>query len=53
MVLAKSIDPNKFDSKDGEYFMYLYNLELDAQQLWLNEKNHDKLVKTANKNWEN
>lgn len=44
-------DPNKFITKDGKYFLYLYNLELDAQQLWLNEKNHNKLIKTANKNW--
>jgi len=45
-------DPNKFITKDGKYFLYLYNLELDAQQLWLNEKDHGKLVKTANTNWE-
>ncbi len=45
-------DPNKFISKDGKYFLYLYNLELDAQQLWLNENDHKKLVTTANKNWE-
>ncbi|MDH7447923.1 YHS domain-containing (seleno)protein [Aquimarina sp. 2201CG14-23] len=44
-------DPNKFIVKDGKYFLYLYNLELDAQQLWLAEKNHDKLVSVANKNW--
>lgn len=45
-------NPNKFIVKDGKYFLYLYNLELDAQQLWLAEKNHDKLVAVANKNWE-
>ena len=45
-------DPNKFIVKDGKYFLYLYNLELDAQQLWLNENNHEKLVAKANKNWE-
>lgn len=45
-------DPNKFISQNGKYFLFLYNLELDAQQLWLNENNHDKLVKVANKNWE-
>ncbi|GAA4276238.1 YHS domain-containing (seleno)protein [Aquimarina mytili] len=44
-------DPNKFIVKDGKYFLYLYNLELDAQQLWLAEKNHNKLVSVANKNW--
>lgn len=44
-------DPNKFIVKDGKYFLYLYNLELDAQQLWLNEKDHKKLVTKANENW--
>ncbi len=44
-------DPNKFIVKDGKYFLYLYNIELDAQQLWLAEKNHNKLVTVANKNW--
>ncbi len=46
-------DPNKFIVKDGKYFLYLYNLELDAQQLWLAEKNHNKLVSIADKNWKN
>ncbi|AXT19111.1 hypothetical protein D7030_14200 [Flavobacteriaceae bacterium AU392] len=45
-------DPNKFIVKDGKYFLYLYTLELDAQQLWLAEKNHNKLVSVADKNWE-
>jgi len=45
-------DPNKFIVKDGKYFLFLYNLELDAQQLWLAEKNHSKLVKKANVNWQ-
>ncbi|MEO1048981.1 MAG: YHS domain-containing (seleno)protein [Bacteroidota bacterium] len=44
-------DPNKFIVKDGQYFLFLYNLELDAQQLWLKEKNHSGLVKKANQNW--
>ncbi len=44
-------DPNKFIVKDGKYFLYLYNLELDAQQLWLAEKNHGKLILAANTNW--
>ena len=44
-------DPNKFIVKDGKYFLYLYNLELDAQQLWLSENNHAKLVNKANENW--
>lgn len=45
-------DPNKFIVKDGKYFMFLYTLELDAQQLWLAEKSHNKLVSVANKNWQ-
>ncbi|NAY91779.1 hypothetical protein GTQ34_07610 [Muricauda sp. JGD-17] len=45
-------DPNKFIVKDGKYFLYLYNLELDAQQLWLAENNHGGLVNKANMNWE-
>ncbi|MFH4966415.1 YHS domain-containing (seleno)protein [Gaetbulibacter sp. M235] len=45
-------DPNKFIVKDGKYFLYLYNLELDAQQLWLAENNHNKLLSVANNNWE-
>ncbi|GAA0894458.1 YHS domain-containing (seleno)protein [Fulvivirga kasyanovii] len=44
-------DPNKFIVKDGKYFLYLYNLELDAQQLWLAENNHSKLMKKADENW--
>lgn len=44
-------DPNKFIVENGQYFLYLYNLELDAQQLWLSEKNHDKLLRKANDNW--
>lgn len=45
-------DPNKFISKDGKYFLYLYNIELDAQQLWLDAKDHDGLLAKANENWE-
>jgi len=45
------VDPNKFIVKDGKYFLFLYNIELDAQQLWLNENNHNGLVKKANDNW--
>ena len=45
-------DPNKFIVKDGKYFLFLYNIELDAQQLWLSENNHKKLVGVANTNWQ-
>lgn len=44
-------DPNKFINKDGKYFLYLYNIELDAQQLWLDAKDHAGLVAKANANW--
>jgi YHS domain-containing protein len=44
-------DPNKFVVKDGKYFLFLYDLEVDALQLWL-EGNHEKLVAKANNNWE-
>ena len=40
-------DPNKFVVKDGKYFLFLYDLEVDAQQLWL-DGNHEKLVATKN-----
>ncbi len=44
-------NPNKFILKNGKYYLFLYNLELDAQQLWINENDHPKLVKVANMNW--
>ncbi len=45
------VDPSKFIVKDGAYFLYLNNVELDAKQLWLAEKDHGKLRKTADQNW--
>lgn len=45
------VDPNKFVVKDGKYFLFLNDLEVDAQQLWL-DGNHEKLVSKANGNWE-
>lgn len=44
------VDPNKFLVKDGKYYLFLYDLEVDAQQLWL-DANHQELVAKANKNW--
>lgn len=44
------VDPNKFVVKDGKYFLFLYDLEVDAQQLWL-DGDHQQLVAKANKNW--
>jgi len=45
------VDPNKFISQNGKYYLFLNNLELDAKQLWLNEKSHESLVATALQNW--
>ena len=42
------VDPDKFFVKDGKYFLFLENVELDAQQLWELEKNHSDLVAKAN-----
>lgn len=46
------VDPNKFIVKDGKYYLFLNNVELDAKQLWLSEKNHNKLQGVADKNWQ-
>jgi YHS domain-containing protein len=45
------VDPNKFIVENGKYYLYLNNVELDAKQLWLAEKNHSKLKAVADKNW--
>ena len=45
------VDPNKFMIKDGTYYLFLNNVELDAQQLWMAENNHSKLKNVADKNW--
>ncbi|MEQ6117986.1 YHS domain-containing (seleno)protein [Reichenbachiella sp. MALMAid0571] len=44
------VDPNKFVVKDGKYFLFLYDLEVDAQQLWL-AGNHKELIQKADANW--
>ena len=44
------VDPNKFVVKDEKYFLYLYDIEVDAQQLWL-AGNHKELVQKADANW--
>jgi len=43
------VDPYKFVVKDGKYFVFLYDLEVDAQQLWL-DGNHKELVSKADTN---
>ena len=45
------VNPNKFIVKDGKYYLFLNNVELDAKQLWLAEKNHNKLKSIADTNW--
>lgn len=44
------VDPNKFVVKDGKYFLFLYDLEVDAQQLWI-AGNHTDLAKKADATW--
>lgn len=43
--------PNKFIVKDGTYYLFLNNVELDAKQLWMAENDHKKLKGVADKNW--
>jgi YHS domain-containing protein len=44
------VNPNKFITYNGKYYLFLSNVELDAQQLWMAE-DHKKLEKVANQNW--
>lgn len=43
-------DPNKFVVSNGKLFLFLYDVEVDAQQLWL-AGNEKELVKKADTNW--
>ncbi|CAM1345174.1 YHS domain-containing (seleno)protein [Tenacibaculum amylolyticum] len=45
------VDPNKFLVINGKYYLFLNNVELDAKQLWLKERNDQKLISAANNNW--
>ena len=45
------VDPNKFIVKDGKYYLFLNNIELDAKGLWLAENDHNKLKSVADTNW--
>jgi len=47
------VDPDKFLVEDEKYYLFLENVELDALQLWQQEKNHKALVAKANENWRN
>ena len=46
------VDPNKFIVSNGKYYLFLNDVEVDAKQLWLAEK-ESKLLATAHKNWKN
>lgn len=46
------VDPNKFVVSNGKYYLFLNDVEVDAKQLWMAEK-ETKLLATANKNWKN
>ncbi len=45
------VDPTKFIVEDSKYYLFLNDVELDAKQLWLAEKNHKKLESIADQNW--
>ncbi|NRB46552.1 MAG: YHS domain-containing protein [Saprospiraceae bacterium] len=43
-------DPHKFLVKNGKYYLFLYDLEVDAKELWLSDEKG--MEAKANKNWE-
>ena len=44
------VDPTKFVVSSGKYYLFLNDVEVDAKQLWIAEK-ESKVLPTANKNW--
>ena len=44
------VDPSKFVVSNDKYYLFLNDVEVDAKQLWISEK-EAKLLATANKNW--
>ena len=44
------VDPKKFITENGKYYLFLNDIEVDAQQLWL-DGDHKALVSKANENW--
>lgn len=44
------IDPNKFLVSNGRLFLFLYNVEVDALQLW-RQGDEEQLIKKADGNW--
>ena len=45
------VDPNKFLVSNGKLYLYLYDVEVDAKQLWL-QGDEKELLATAKKNWD-
>ena len=43
-------DPNKFLVRGGKLYLFLYDLEVDAKQLWL--KDEKGMEKKARENWQ-
>ena len=44
-------DPKTFLVKNGKYYLFLKNIELNALELWKAENNHEGLVHAADSNW--
>lgn len=45
------VNPYKFKVIDDKLYLFLYDLEVDAQQLWNDGKDSER-IKKANTNWE-
>lgn len=45
------VNPYKFKVIDDKLYLFLYDLEVDAQQLWNDGKDSER-IKKANANWE-
>ncbi len=43
------IDPNKYVVTDGKLYVFLYNIEVDAKQKWMQDPSGS--LKKAEKNW--
>jgi len=44
-------DPNKFVVSGGKLYLFLYDLEVDAKQLWI-DKDESQLLPKAQANWQ-
>lgn len=45
------VDPSKFVVSNGKYYLFLNDVEVDAKQLWITEKDQGKLKDVADSNW--